>query len=178
MEVDNNGGFLNVWDTGVLGISPEGVGVDPYNGMIFIAGGFDNMIYEVSGMIGQSLDVDTNTLPEAGGTANFTLNAGPANGGRNYLLFGGVTGTSPGTTLPGGVVLPINWDVFTTLVISLANTPLFTNFMGTLDAQGKATAAFHMPAVTGAVGAKMYFAYPLNNPWDFVSNFVTVEIVP
>lgn len=113
-----------------------------------------------------------------GGAVNFYLDAGPSNGSRNYIIIGGMSGTSPGIPLPGGMAtLPINYDIFTSLMIGLINTPVFSNFMGTLDNVGAAKATFNLPPVGGGVGA-IYFAYALNKPWNFVSDPVTVSIVP
>ena len=110
---------------------------------------------------------------------NFFLDAGDAQAGRTYLLLGGITGTVPGTPLPGGMAtLPINWDLFTQIVLSLVNTPVFTNFSGNLDASGAASAQMNIPPVQGSAGMTMYYAYALYNPWDFVSNPVAIEIVP
>ena len=53
---------------------------------------------------------DVDQISEAaGGTANLTLDAGAAKANWKYLIFGGVTGTDPGTVLPSGAVLPLNW---------------------------------------------------------------------
>jgi hypothetical protein len=113
-----------------------------------------------------------------GGSVALYLSAGWDNGNRNYILLGSVTGTDPGTPLPGGLVtLPLNWDVFTDFVISLINTPVFLNFMGTLDATGSATAQLNAPPVPGFAGVTMHYAYALNQPWNFVSNPIAVEIV-
>jgi hypothetical protein len=60
----------------------------------------------------------------------------------------------------------------------MINTPFFTNFQGKLDEQGKGSTQLNLPPVPGTVGVIMYFAYALNNPWDFVSNPVGIEIVP
>ena len=128
---------------------------------------------------GDLLAADAAQLPEAGGTVKLYLFAGAANALRNYLVFGGVSGTGPGTPLPGGqATLPVNWDLFTNVVIGLANSPLFADFMGTLDGTGDATATLTLPPVPGMAGAVMVYAYALNKPWDFVSNPVTVKIVP
>jgi len=82
-----------------------------------------------------TLMADTAFLPEVGGTINFTLDAGYDNASRSYLLLGSATGMAPGISLPGGLsTLPLNWDAFTSIVIALANTPVFSEFMGTLDA--------------------------------------------
>jgi hypothetical protein len=122
---------------------------------------------------------DASTIPETGGTVNLNLSADGSNGGRNYLLFGGVSGSTPGTPLPGGrVTLPVNWDLFTNMVISLANSSVFSDFMGTLDSKGMASATLNLPAVPGTAGIVMTFSYALNGPWDFVSNPFEVEIVP
>ena len=114
----------------------------------------------------------------AGGLANFVLNAGADNANRNYFLLGSVSGTEPGTPLPGGLVtLPLNWDFFTNIVINMINGPIFQNFMGSLDGTGSATATLNLPPVPGAAGLIMYYAYALK-PYDYVSNPVAVEIVP
>jgi parallel beta-helix repeat protein/predicted outer membrane repeat protein len=126
-----------------------------------------------------SLEADVFTLPEGGGTVNFILNGGLNNAGRNYHVLGSITGTIPGILLPGGkATLPLNWDIFTNIIIPLINTTVFKNFMGTLDGQGSGTAQLNLPPAPGAAGTTMYFAYALNNPWNFVSNPVGIEIVP
>lgn len=77
-------------------------------------------------------------------------------------------------------VLPLNWDIFTKLVVGLINTPIFTNFLGTLKGTGSASATFDTlgPLTPGTVGLTMNFAYALNAPWNFVSNPVGIEIIP
>lgn len=127
-----------------------------------------------------TLAVDVASIPETtGGTAQFSLDAGVANANRNYLLLGGISGTDPGTLLPGGeAVLPLNWDGFTTLVVIYANSSLFQNFMATLDGQGSGSAQLNLGPVPGFAGTMMYFAYALDKPWNFASNPVTIEIVP
>lgn len=115
-----------------------------------------------------------------GGSASLSLKAGPSNGSRNYILLGSVTGTAPGTPLPGGqVTLPLNWDIFTNLIIDLLNSPVFSNFTGKLDGTGAANAVFDtLGPIPGAAGITMHFAYALNNPWSFASNAVAIDIVP
>lgn len=130
---------------------------------------------------GGALVCDAFTIPAGTGcSANFTLDAGAANSGRQYFLLSGVTGTEPGTPLPGGyAVLPMNWDVFTDLMLSLLNTPVFSGFAGKLGTQGTAAAQLNAPPVTpAAAGIRLYFAYALSGPFDFTSNPVECEIVP
>ncbi len=127
------------------------------------------------------LTVNPDTIPEStGGTVDFQIRAGPENAGRKYLLLGGVSGTFPGTLLPGGqATLPLNWDVFTNIVLDLANTPVFQSFLGALDGAGEAAGTMDtLGPVPGAAGATLYFAYVLKGPWNFASNPVTVQIVP
>ena len=115
-----------------------------------------------------------------GGSVDFELDAGPENAGRGYLVFGGVSGTTPGTPLPGGMaVLPVNWDVFTNIVLSLAGTPVFDRFLGTLNGNGEASAKLDtLGPVSGAAGITLSFAYALAAPFDFASNPVEVDLVP
>ena len=122
---------------------------------------------------------DTNLISALkGGTANLTLDAAPGNAGRSYIILGSVTGSDPGTPLPGGqAVLPINWDLFTHLTVVLAGSPVMPGFLGVLDAEGRGTAQLLVGALPpSAVGIVMHFAYGLNRPWDFASNAVRIEI--
>jgi len=114
-----------------------------------------------------------------GGTVELFLNAGPGNAGRHYLMLGGITGTKPGIPLPGGLAtLPLNWDPFSEIVFSLLNTSAFSSFLGELGASGKSTAQINAPPLPmAAVGVKMYFAFGLNNPFDFASNAQEVMIL-
>ena len=129
----------------------------------------------------ESLAADTATFSASlGGTVNFTLHAGSAHAGRNYLLAGSLSGTSPGTLLPGGLVtIPLNRDWYTDLIIQNLSWPVFKRFWGTLDGTGAATAQLDLgPQSSGYVGAIMSYAFATANPWDFASNAVNVEIVP
>jgi hypothetical protein len=126
------------------------------------------------------LQTDLFRMPEgSGGTACFLLLAGIENANRNYLLLGSVSGTDPGTPLPGQkAILPLNWDPFTDFVLALINSSLFMNFLGSLDYNGSASAQLNAPPLPGLAGITMSYAFALNNPWDFVSNPVAIEIVP
>jgi hypothetical protein len=139
-----------------------------YNGKV--------LYYEAIG----PLALKSNTLPEgSGGTINMELRAGTANGDRNYVILGSLSGTEPGSPLPGGyVTLPLNWDAFTDLGLSLVNSPVFTGFMGKLDGNGNTLAQLNAPPLPGFAGVVMYFAFTLNNPFDFVSNAAAIEITP
>jgi hypothetical protein len=126
------------------------------------------------------LSSDVTTVTESlGGQVNFSLDAGAANAGRTYLMLGSITGSVPGTPLPGGqAILPINWDVFTGIVISLLNTPVFANFQGNLDGSGKGAATMNLGPIPGAAGLTMTFAFAVAPPWDFASNGVEITVIP
>ncbi|MHC4943814.1 MAG: M14 family zinc carboxypeptidase [Planctomycetota bacterium] len=126
-----------------------------------------------------SLISDKPEITTAGGPVNFTLMAGSGNASRNYLLLGSVSGTSPGYPLPGGLVtLPLNWDDFLVMVLTMINTPVFDDFMGKLDTGGNAAAQLNVPHLPPtAAGVVMYFAFTLNNPFDFVSDTVEIKIL-
>jgi len=83
--------------------------------------------YHFGSFLYPSLQVDSFNISEAvGGSVNFLLLGKIANANRNYLILGSVSGASPGIPLPGGhVILPINWDIFTDIVINNINTTLF-----------------------------------------------------
>jgi hypothetical protein len=109
----------------------------------------------------------------------FTLHGGFGNQGRTYLLLGSVTGTIPGIPLPKGLAtLPLNWDFFTNTVLAFVNTPIFMDFLGTLDGVGEATAVLNTVYALppGTAGIAMSFAYLLNNPYDFASNPINIEV--
>ena len=128
----------------------------------------------------QPLSCDRPSLSASvGGAVSLALDAGAQNAGRSYVVFGSVTGTAPGLPLPGGATLPLNWDVFTDLALSLVNTPVFAAFAGTLDGAGRATATFDtLGPVPVATGLTLHFAYGLRSPWDFASNPVAVRFSP
>jgi outer membrane protein assembly factor BamB len=127
-----------------------------------------------------TLETDKDTLPAGtGGEIRFDIKACTVNPNRNYLVLGGVTGTVPGTVLPKGLAtLPLNWDVFTDLVLGLLNTPVFDAFTGKLDGQGHAEAVLKTGPIPGGAGVTIHFACCLGSPFDFASNPVAIKIVP
>lgn len=126
------------------------------------------------------LEADTKSLSATqGGEVRFALNAGVIHSKRNYFLFGGYSGKYPGISLPGGqILLPLNWDPLTQLILLNKHPSIFQDFTGQLDSAGKAAAKLKMRPNSNLWGLNLVFAYGLNNPWDFVSNAVMVEIQP
>jgi hypothetical protein len=126
-----------------------------------------------------SLDVDKRTISARnGGIVNFKLAAGMDHAGRDYILLASMSGTTPGTMLPGGLVtMPLNWDLLTYAMVEHLNSPSCWNFMNILDGYGCSVAQLNVagPLPADLVGEVMSFAYALYIPWDFAS--VPVEIV-
>lgn len=112
-------------------------------------------------------------------TQNLKINAGVANAGRLYWLFGSATGTSPGTPV-GGITIPLNFDPWTGLTITLANTATLVNTRGTLDTSGSATAQIIVgnlstqPALIGFVLYHAYLVFDSNHNYHMASNPVTL----
>lgn len=114
----------------------------------------------------------------SGGKVNFFLENSDDQANRIFGMLGSVSGTSPG--FPAGTVtVPLNYDIFTDIVILLWNTPLFLNFQGMLDSDGRGHALLNVFSIDpGAAGVTMHFAYILAKPIDYASNPVKVTIVP
>jgi hypothetical protein len=108
------------------------------------------------------------------------LDAGGSYAGRAYRIAGGLSGSIPGTPLPGGIVLPLNWDWLTTYMFSNPGSPLFVNFKGNFDSQGEALAALVItgPGASALAGSTLTFAYALTGSFDFVSNPLSIAIEP
>lgn len=125
-----------------------------------------------------SLLADDHFIPyNVNSTVELSMDAGEEFSYRQYFMLGSVTGTEPGITLPGGKVLPVNWDIFTDIIFSLYNSPLFVDFYGQLDVNGQDKAIFNCIPLP-AYGFSFHFAYAVIKPYDFVSNPVEVVVTP
>ena len=115
-----------------------------------------------------------------GGSISFDLKPGLAYANRDYLLCASLSGTAPGTLLPGGLAtIPLNRDWFTDFVLARINTPVFARFARPLDPAGTGTATLDAPPLPGWEGTTMFFAFALYTPqWDYASNPVEVRLVP
>jgi hypothetical protein len=113
------------------------------------------------------------------GTQLLSLDAGAARAGRIFFLLGTYTGTSPGLPLPNGMHLPLNPSLYLNVTASNPNSPPLTNSLGFLDGNGHAASAFHLPHVPpAAAGLVLHHAYVLLQPIDFISNPVSLTLVP
>lgn len=89
----------------------------------------------------------------------FALRRPLGDAGRMYRLLGSAAGTQPGTTLPGGLLVPLNRDrFFDATLVSTGAAPL-RDFAGTLDAAASARPALEVGpgALTSLVGGTLDF---------------------
>lgn len=95
------------------------------------------------------------SLPATGGSQQFGLDAGSANGNAIYLLAGTLSGTRPGFVYEGKTI-PLNQDVWFQLSLGAANSSVYPGSFGFLDAQGRANAAFQFPSGIGGFGGALF----------------------
>jgi hypothetical protein len=107
---------------------------------------------------------------QAGGSSLFTVDAGPEQADRLYLLFGSFSGYLPGTELPEGVlavnafvpgIVPAQLDPYFELLALRPEVSPLVGAVGVLDVQGRATADLIMPAGSPAVlaGLRLHHSY-------------------
>ncbi len=102
---------------------------------------------------------DRQRLDRSDTRATFVLDAGQAEAGRSYALFGSMTGVAPGVRV-GPHTLPLVVDGYTLLTARMPAAVL-RNARGTLDASGRALATFTLPpSVVAALDrVTIYHAY-------------------
>ena len=97
----------------------------------------------------------------SGGTQTLTLDAGPVHANRPYWIFGSITGRSPGIAL-NGIQIPLNFDIYTEVAMqNVMLNPPFRGFRSVLDASGRGTAQFIVPANLVKVTFTLHHAYVL-----------------
>jgi len=133
--------------------------------------------YDLRGL----LHGDSELSLSAGGSQDLLLRGPLSTAGDIYFVLGSASGTTPGIPLAPGVDLPLVFDAYTNLALSLA-IPVAGQF-GVLDASGSANAAFNVPAGASASFAGLvlhhaYVAIDLTTFDVFASNAARVELVP
>ncbi|HET6201936.1 MAG TPA: hypothetical protein VFI25_03940 [Planctomycetota bacterium] len=83
-------------------------------------------------------------LVGTGGVQTLVVDVGAAYAGDLYVVGTNFTGTAPGTSI-GGVLVPLNIDALVLVCLENANSSIFANTFGTLDASGRAFAALNLP---------------------------------
>jgi len=128
---------------------------------------------------------DTAELSVAdGGTIQCTHIVDTQRSGEVYYLLGSLNGTSPGTPLPGGMILPLNTDVLLIGMVTYPNVAVFVDTLGTVDTFGKAYSSIVIPPgllLPVLIGSEMSLCHALIDGTGFVSeisNVVTVQIGP
>jgi len=128
-----------------------------------------------------TLESDSFTIVESiGGVIQLQVDCGIENAFSQYLILGALSGTSPGTIMPGGnATLPINWDYFTNIVLSNLNNAYFINFFAKLNANGQSKAVFDTNGpIQRMTGLNISFANMIKGePWEFVSNPINIQII-
>jgi hypothetical protein len=109
-------------------------------------------------------------------------NAGSGQAGKLYLLAATLSGTTPGTVLAPGRVLPLNVDAMTLLLLQSLNTPLFLSSIGSLNVAGGGFTWFSPPAgaLVGLQNQTMHFAgvvFEANGGIALVTNAVGLGII-
>ncbi|MCB9897057.1 MAG: LamG domain-containing protein [Planctomycetes bacterium] len=135
------------------------------------------VLHEVESAIVLAAD-DLQLEASTGGDVNLLVDVGPEHAGEQRFVLAGLSGSSPGITLPGPwqVVLPLNWDAFTDLLVANLGAAPFEDFVDTLDADGRGTATLHLPPLPPGTEATFTFAFALK-PWTLASNPVEVRLV-
>jgi hypothetical protein len=112
-----------------------------------------------------------------GGRADYHMDHGATGAGRSFVVVLGLSGSSPGTNV-GGLQIPVNFDTMTWVSLGAVNTPTFINFLGNLDANGRAVSTFDLPAGVGVPvrGRTLTGAYVLVDRFDFASRPVEVSL--
>jgi hypothetical protein len=109
-------------------------------------------------------------------SARLTISAGPANAGRSYIMLGSLSGTTPGTTLPGGANLPLNQDRYFDYTQNNPNSAILNFSAGTLDSNGRSVVVFTPNARFANQVAQ--HAFYLVGPTDFVSEAESITVIP
>jgi hypothetical protein len=144
----------------------------PSQGFIFHAHAVDRRLWASSNMVSVA----------NGGRVDCTHIVDTVHAGDIYYLLGSLSGTSPGTLLPGGVMLPLNLDVLLTGMATQPNFGVFIDTLGMVDAQGRASSAIDIPPgllVSSLIGLQMDLAHVLIDGTGYVvevSNVATVSI--
>ncbi len=115
-----------------------------------------------------------------GANVPFVLNV-PGNALGSYIVLGSLSGTAPGTVV-GSVTIPLNNDALTWATLLRAGDPIvLPGTIGTLDANGRAEAAFHLGPrqILSLAGMRIDWAgLVVGGPMPMSTNAVGFLILP
>jgi hypothetical protein len=157
----------------------SGIGGDPFND----DGDRQGAVYAY-GVDAETFSGDIASLSlSAGGTQTFSLTGGLSSANWFYWIFGSVTGTAPGIDFGGGIILPLNFDVYFNLTLTNPNAGAFNDYVSVLDGSGNATASLSLPAgldpaLAGATIHHAYLAAEVLGVPDFASESVSLLLIP
>ena len=118
----------------------------------------------------------------AGGEQPLELLAGPGQAGALHLLLGSLSGSEPGLPLGAGLVLPLQLDAYTMLLLDEPLAGPVPGALGALDAAGSAALALVLPPGTNPnlAGLDAHHAYLtlLGGQLSLVSNAVVAHLAP
>lgn len=158
-------------------VTPGGQQVWTYN----YVGAASNLVFHCH-YVDRTLWPGASTLSAtAGGTVSFDLIAGSPHAGQDYLLLASASGMTPGLNV-FGYNLPLNYDDVLIYSFQNLNTPILSNTLGVLNAQGRATASLNLPAGMVIGPAQAHFAYAIMNFGTLTvlgtSNAVPLTVTP
>lgn len=111
-----------------------------------------------------------------GGSQNFAFDCGAARAFNIYALIGSSSGTRPGFPSPfGPQTIPLNLDPWTQLSLDLSNTAIYSNTLSLLDANGRGTASFNLPALPVFAGTDLHHAVVALD-FNLATTFVTEPV--
>ncbi len=181
-DLDNDGVFETPWgSSGPRNVLARGPGSLRIGVQVRDAQGHVGATAR-SAVAGPVLGAPVLVSAAAGGPVSITFDVGPGGAGHSYLVTGSLSGSSPGTPI-GGLVLPINYDSVTAALLASVNTPVLVNGFATLDANGRGSAVFSVPAgvlaplVPRALTWAVLGADPSGTP-AFVTNPTATVITP
>jgi len=106
-----------------------------------------------SAPMGMTFDRSRNLGPELRTAPNHRIIrvSFPGDAGKPYVLALGLSGYTPGVSLPDGRVIPLNPDHLTLFTASRAVPPLLVGNIGVLDSNGEAVVTFNLNPLGAAV---------------------------
>ncbi len=129
------------------------------------------------------LSVDPVTSEPNNRQQSFFVVAGAEHVGRNFWIFGSVSGIAPGVFV-GGIKLPLNPDPYSQLTIDLANSQVLVNTRDKLFVGGKAQASIIAPPgdlPADLIGIQVHHAYLVFDDFGVIykaSNATSLTFTP